>query len=731
MCILNKVMLVVVVLLGAACATDPNFTEGKRLLSDGKTDVALPLLERAARDNPRDPEMRAFWIRERDSAVSRVLARGDSARAQNQLSEAREAYREAQKVDPENPRAKAGLDAVIVAYRHETQLREAVGQFDKKNLSEAEVLVRRVLAENAGHYEARALLRRIIDAIASRNVAPPVLKAAIGKKVSLEFRDAHLRNVFEVVSRTVGINFVFDKDVRPDLRTTIMVRDSTVDDVIRLLLLTNQLDRKVLNDNTILIFPNTPAKLKEYQELVVRSFYLTNADVKQTVNMIRTVVKTRDLFVDEKLNLLVMRDTPDAVRLAEKLIANQDIADPEVILDLEVLEISSSRAQELGVRFPDRVQFQSPASLAAGAAIDRVSAGLTAFIATPALVLNLKQQDGITNVLANPRIRVKNREKAKVHIGDRVPVITTTSTANVGVSASVSYLDVGLKLDVEPNIQLDGDVVIKAGLEVSNITKEVSVTGGGLAYQVGTRNASTVLRLRDGETQVLAGLIQDEERVTANRLPGMGNLPLLGRLFSNNNETRAKTEIVLLITPRIVRTLVRPEHVVAEFFSGTEAAVGTLPLSIQPTAAQGFAMSSAPGKPAAKPPVSAAAPAQDAAAAQGSLTLNAPPQAKVGSDMTVTLSLPSDPRVVTGQVELVYDAAVLALRNSPSDAKAGRLSVRLGRGDPPASARFTFQVIAKTAGTTRMNLENGVLRELGGAAVSGTPPPEHILTLVQ
>ena len=151
--------------------------------------------------------------------------------------------------------------------------------------------------------------------------------------------------------------------------------------------------------------------------------------------------------------------------------------------------------------------------------------------------------------------------------------------------------DLGLKLDVEPQVQLEGDVVIKAGLEVSNIVSEVAVTGGGLAYRVGTRNAATVLRLRDGETQVLAGLIQDEERVTANKLPGLGNLPMLGRLFSNNNETRAKTEVMLLITPRVIRTLDRPESVVAEYYSGTEASVGAPPLAIAPTAPQTLALS--------------------------------------------------------------------------------------------------------------------------------------------
>ena len=186
-------------------------------------------------------------------------------------------------------------------------------------------------------------------------------------------------------------------------------------------------------------------------DLVTRSFFLGNADPKQTLNMIRTIIKTRDVYIDEKLNLLVMRDTPAAVRMAEKLVAIQDLAEPEVVLELEVLEVSRTRAQELGIRFPDKVNF-GPID-AAGAAVGAFafsSGQLTASVANPAFVLNLKQQEGLANVLANPRIRARNREKARIHIGEKVPVVTTTSTANVGVSASVSYLEVGLKLDVEP-----------------------------------------------------------------------------------------------------------------------------------------------------------------------------------------------------------------------------------------------------------------------------------------
>jgi len=183
--------------------------------------------------------------------------------------------------------------------------------------------------------------------------------------------------------------------------------------------------------------------------------------------------------------------------------------------------------------------------------------------ADPLALLTLHQTDGRTNLLANPQIRVRNKEKAKIHIGDRVPVLTTTAAAAGSfVSQSVTYLDVGLKLEVEPLVYLDDDVGIKLSLEVSSITNTIqtpSGTGTTLVYQVGTRNTSTVLRLHDGETQVLAGLITDEDRRSAIRIPGLGEVPALGRLFSSTSDNTVKTEIVLLITPRLIRTMQRAD----------------------------------------------------------------------------------------------------------------------------------------------------------------------------
>jgi general secretion pathway protein D len=732
-------MLFVAALLAACATTDPSYLEGKRLLAAGQSEEGLALLDKAMRDNPRNPELRMEYLRQREIVVARLIQQADSARVNGRLAEAEAAYIQALRVDPDSSRARAGYETIATERRHTERVREAEVLYGKKDLAGAEARLREVLAENPGHAEARNLVRRVLDAQASRSLAPPELRSAIGKQVTLEFREASLRSVFDVISRTTGINFVFDKDVRPDLRTTIVVRNSTVDDVIKLVLVTNQLERKVLNDNSLLIYPNTPAKAREYQEMVVRSFYIANADVKQVLNLIRSVVKTRDIYIDEKLNLLVMKDTANAVRLAEKLIATQDLADPEVVLEVEVLEVGTSKVQELGARFPDRVQWQDPATVGTTALLQRADAGLIAFVATPPIILNIRQQDGLTNVLANPRIRVKNREKARVHIGDRVPVITTTSTANVGVSASVSYLDVGLKLEVEPSIHLEGDVAIKVGLEVSNIVKEVPVSGGGIAYQLGTRNATTVLRLKDGETQILAGLIQDDQRLTSNKLPLVGDLPLVGRLFASNLDNRNKSEIVLLITPRVVRNLTRPDYVVAEYYSGTDAAVGAPPLTIGPTGPGNLAMASVAGT--TRGPMAGPQPGLGAPPPPGqpvSISLSGPQQAQPGGQFTARVAL-AGAGGSSATLEVVFDPALLEYVGQPgSEAAAvagpGRVRVRLAQ--PGASApgqpatQLTFRVVAKDAVQTALRVENAEAQDTAGNPIPAPAPAPQPLSIV-
>ena len=597
----------------------PAAETSQQALAEGRYETGLALLDQEAKASPSDGQIRATIARERLQSANRLSIAGEQARREGRVEDAEQSFRRAVGIDPGHVRATQGLAQIGIDQRHQGLLRDASAAIRKGDQALAQSLLRTVLAQEPGNREAQRLLAGVEESKAQAlQAAAKSGNSPFGKPVTLEFRDAPLKTVFEVLSRSSGVNFVFDRDVKGDAKVTIFVRNTPLEEVVRLILATNQLEKRQLNDNAFLIYPNTAAKAKDYQELALRTFFLSNADAKQVQAMLKTVLKTRDVHIDEKLNLLVVRDTPQAIELAEKLVASIDIAEPEVMLELEVLEINRSRLKELGVRFPDQIGYGKitpdvvtnilgtagntisttttfGGALAPGFIDTRKAAGLTTYVSNPGLLLNLRSEFGDNNLLANPRIRVKNREKAKIHIGDKLPVFTTTSTANVGVSASVSYLDVGLKLEVEPQIYLEDDVSIKIGLEVSSVTKEVSGPEKSLAYQIGTRTTNTVLRLRNGETQILAGLISDEERSSANRLPGLGDLPVIGRLFGSQRDLHNKTEIILLVTPRVVRNIVPPDNVRSMIAAGTESLVGSAPLTVKNAAPRSLSMSSGGG----------------------------------------------------------------------------------------------------------------------------------------
>ena len=581
----------------AGCA-NPGLKEGRALIAAGQPEAGIARLRQALAETPDNLELKATYHTQRERLASEWLVRAQSDLDAGHLDAAEVALRRVLEIHPENPRATAQLANLEQSRQHARTMERATQDLAAGRLDAAAQASRLVLAQSPNHAAASAVLRQVQAAHAAAEIAPRELGEAYQKRITLEFRDAPLKNVFDLISRQSGVNFVFDKDVRLETRATLYARDTPIADALEMLLITGQLAKKVVNANTLLIYPDQPQKQKAYQELMVKSFYLGNADAKSTMAMLRTLVKARDLYVDDRLNLLVMRDTPEAIRLAEKIIAVQDLAEPEVMLDVEVLEIKRGRLMDLGVQYPSQFSLlntltTNTASTTGGVIVNTTTTTLSplpltlenlrginrAQIAINNPQVNLKKEDSDVNILANPRIRVKNREKAKIHIGDKVPVITSNTTSTGVVSESVSYLDVGLKLDVEPNVLMREDVQIRVGLEVSNIVREIRSNSGTLTYQIGTRNAGTTLRLKDGETQVLAGLISDEDRSAASRVPGLGDLPLIGRLFSSQRDERSKTEIVLLITPRVLRSTQAQQPALTEFRSGTDSTIGGLPIS--------------------------------------------------------------------------------------------------------------------------------------------------------
>jgi general secretion pathway protein D len=588
----NTVALLLALALAACALPRTVVDDARQHYREGRGEEALALLQEAMKKEPQNLQARGEYHRLRDLLVAQWLGQAEMLRQSGHFELAEVLYRRVQAHDPANPRAGAGLVLLETDRRHRAAVAAAEQLVKGGKYREAQDVLRPVLTENPQQRDARRLQRAIDDKLVKPVLVSAELKPSTTQPVSLDLRDVTVRNVFEVLQKATGVTFVFDRDVRTDQRTSISLRNASVEEAIRLILLTNSLEQKVVNETTVFVYPNTPQKLREYQELVVKGFYLANADVKQTANMIRTLVKTRDIFIDEKINLLVIKDTPSAIRLAERLIAAQDLAEPEVMLEVEVLEVNRSRLLELGIRYPDTLAVSLMGSGGAEAAgsltlqeLRDLNSGMVLLtFNNPLFLFSLRQQDDGNTVLANPRIRVKNKDKARIHIGDRVPVITTTAAATGGfVSESVTYLDVGLKLEVEPLISLDDEIGIKVGLEVSNIVREVRPVGSSsLVYQIGTRNAATNLRLRDGETQVLAGLINDSDRKIADKVPGLGDLPVAGRLFKHTTDNTTRTEIVLLITPRLMRTLARPDAGSVEFAAGTEASTGTPRLGAAP-----------------------------------------------------------------------------------------------------------------------------------------------------
>ncbi len=714
----------------SGCAADRLHHDGMKAVEHGNYEDGVARLQQAVEKEPDNLTFRLDLRARTEEAVQKLVAQADAARAAGRRDEAAAAYRRVLAINPANDRALRGVEGVVADQRHTEAIASAQKDVAAKDLDHAEATIRAVLAEDPGFGPAVELQQRV-DLIRGPVQATPKLRTKDNRPVTLQFRDASTKMVFEVLSRQTGVNFIFDKDVKADGKTTIFVQDVPIETAIDLVLGQNQLAREVLSANMVMIYPNTPAKQKDYQDEIVKTFYLSDADPKQVQNLIKTIVNPKAMFVDDRTGTLVVRDTPEVVRMTEKLVNSIDLPDAEVMLEVEVLEITHSNVQNLGIQYPAGASFaMTPQGGGTGLTLsDFAKQGKsTVTVSSIGATLNMLKTSGLTNTLASPRIRARNHEKAKILIGQRVPVITnsvTPTTSSAVVTGSVQYLEVGLTLEVEPTVHRDGDVAIKLQLEVSSILNQITTPSGTVAYQIGTRNANTLLQLKDGETQILAGLIQDSDQRTANKIPGLGDLPLLGRLFGTHKTDREKSEIVLAVTPRIIRAQRRPSSETTEFWYGTETGARSAPLGGFTVEGLGGAASRAPSYSSAAPnaapknivlsamqaaaiPAAAAptvpapvalgataattpattlpaadaatpAPAakQAAAASVPTLGWDAPIEVKVGDEFDVTLNLDTGGPLTQLRGQVRYDANALELVGADSGSVLGPVEAKV------------------------------------------------------
>ena len=617
-----------------ACAGERLHREGVSLIDEGKIEEGLGKLAQAKLADPGNADFKKDWLLQRDQITQRMMSEGrrDETAERWDLAQAR--YAKVLALDPGHIAAAQAINDITHERKQATRLDEAALLYGKGELEQASNLLARVLVENPTQPRAQQLRTQIAEATQNNSLNGVSLNLKGRKPVTLQFRDANLRMVMEAIARTTGLNILFDKDVKSDLKVSIFVRDTPVEEAIDLILMQTQTAKRVMGENSFLIYPDTEAKSRDYAELKIRRFSMTNADPKNVMAMVKTMVKTKDMFIDEKTNALVVRDTPQIIRLIEKLISAMDQPEPEVMLEVDVMEVSHARLMALGIDLP--TSFGASTS---GMTLQQFRALSSADVNVSPLsgAINAKKTDSDINDLATPRIRVRNKEKAKFLVGDRLPVISTAAVPGAATTSpvyntNIQYVDVGIKIEVEPTIYADGEVAIRLALEVSSNSGQNpdAAKNGTIAYTISTRSVNTVLRLKDGQTEIIGGLIQDQDRTGATSIPGLGDIPILGRLFGTRTDEKNKNEVIISITPRIVRNSKQIDNDLLEMWSGTESNMRFGPrqgvASKAPVSAAAARAPLATPNPAATPatpaaPATPATPAPAAPTAMGTLPI--------------------------------------------------------------------------------------------------------------
>lgn len=563
-------------LILAGCAAEQSFKKGAKSAATGNADEAVLYYQKALSLEPDNLEYRIELEKSRTAAALKHYAKGEEYLKDNKYDVAEIEFQISLLMDPTFRKAEYAVSQVRTLKDSDDYYKKGMTLLEARKVAEARAALKKSLSLNPKSQAAKDALERVKDVRTRLDGYELSLKST--KPISLKFKDTSIKEIFEIISKLSGINFIFDEDLR-DQKISIFLQDATFEQAMELLLLTNKLFAKAVTENTVIIVPKTPAKVKQYQDLVIHTFYLSHIEAKKAVNLLRSLLQLKQVHVNEELNALIVRDEPDRIKLAQKIIEANDIPDAEVMLEVEIIEVSRDKLSNLGLNL-------STSSMSAGISTDATAFATSLsynqlknlnadknllFSPLPQVVFNFQKSQVGAQTLANPRIRVVNNGKAKIHIGDRVPVITSTAITGGATQTNVQYQDVGVKLNAEANIHIEKDVTIKLSLEVSSIGAALKDREGNtIAYQIGTRTAETVLNLRDGETQVIGGLIRDEERDTKIVIPLLGEIPVIGRLFSSKSNQKNKSEVLLAITPHVLRSVEIPSEDVTTFWSGKE-----------------------------------------------------------------------------------------------------------------------------------------------------------------
>lgn len=533
----RNAVLVIIAVATAGCASSAALRRGHEAERRQDYDTAVVEFTKAVRANPNDMDARL--------ALDRAKVRSSQVHFEHGRRLA----------------AVGKLDEALVEYETAAELNPGNGDLEQELRSTRNKLRNKIAVSREGKTELQTLIER------ARDLPPPGLDLPQNVKMpaSLIFRDASSRDVFTAISRLGNISLIFDTSFR-ETPITVDLRNATLEDALNTVAGATRTFFRVTAPKTVTVIPDTPAKRREYEEEVVRTFYLSNVDLKETMDLLRMVLDARRISPTTGTNALTIKDTPERIAAAARVISAIDKARPEVMIDVELLEVDRSKLLEYGLQIasPGSPGIDGSASINQGTSstitlekLRNLSQADVLLANLPSLYYRLLKTDAHTRTLANPQLRTTDGSAAQARFGEQVPVpVTTFAPIATGGTpqqpiTSFNYQNIGVNIDITPRTHHDDDVTLALKVSVTSIS---GVGFGGLPT-FGNREINTTIRLREGETNMLAGLIRDDERTSLQGVPGLSDLPVVGRLFAHTQKTTDQTDIILTLTPHIIRVL--------------------------------------------------------------------------------------------------------------------------------------------------------------------------------
>jgi general secretion pathway protein D len=559
---MNRLFSIVIILgftiFGISCAGRMNFRQGHEAMQKKEWDKAVDYFLKALSREPENVECRVSLSNALISASNEHLRRGTLFYEQNRLTSALREFEKSLEFNPENNDAR----------RKKLLVLKKIQETEKKQRRKTEI-------------------EKLKDKVEAGKIPTTEIKY---KKInfSLEFkRSTDVKQIFKVMQKSSGVNFLYDEAFKSK-KITLNMQDVDFLDALENIMIQTNSFYKILDSNTVIIIPDTPSRRREYEELVMKTFFLSNSDPEEMRKSVRELTGMKIISINKNLNSLTVRGTPAEVRLAGKIIRVHDKPKGELFIDIEIIEVNKNRVKEYGIELSSyqvsEVYQPVSGSETAESTASTIRRNMIPhtdssdyLLTLPYINYKLLKFDSQSRIKARPQLRVVDQEEVKVSLGDKVPIPTTsfvpynTGGPNQQPITSYQMQDIGINIDITPRLHHDGLITLKMKFELTFIT---SPGDGRIPPTIGNRSIETIIKLRDNETSVLAGLLRDTERKSMRGFPFISRVPILRDIFSGNKNEIEQTDIILTLTPRIIRFPEIDEEDLGFVWAGTASRPG-------------------------------------------------------------------------------------------------------------------------------------------------------------